>query len=1504
MGLYDSAEEIPDDAVATHYERALDVYRELGTIDADGDVLDALLVPGTSAEGIRAWYKSTNDPEHTEGADGAGRPYIARADAEDVPEEVQEWDHATVFSTINYQPVDADDWTPYAWEDGREWADGKPLPEYRDIRGLALFADVDFDADAKTRPVDDETRDLVEDALEQWVDAYADAVGERDLVHVLDSVGGTYVMLAPRATAAILSWAHDTLEAEDRERLVDELASRWREFNADVQEEVAEEIPDLADVFALDGNTNKNRLYKAPLAVHKSLPGVVTPIDTDDIRFSFTRIEDVDDELVEECREWAAEFTHLDGDEDVDEYAAQLVETLFPDVDVDVDAPEGVGGTAPWRLVLREWLQEDRAARSTAVEVSLDDLDVDLDADELTLTDDPEAPFAAARALNVEAVAEELGIVSNSKHAERDEATRIEVNWRQSSSGDSAIVRAENFTDLADSSGGDAADLVAWTTLGSSNSKPTGWRRDGEKVSQVLDTLRDLGFSIPVYVPARGGSYTVDGETKTRSRTPNWALAKVARLLDLAPEAAIDETEEITVPTLHNRVLAVLNYHGIDHGRDQKDVHMDADGRDVVATDQDIDVGDYEPDDAHAESGEDAAADAPEPETGDGSGDDEDAGEASTWTARYGIHDRSFMAGKSSPSDVRLPGCDDLVWIEFQKYGQRTAGYAYREEDDEGRITYDLVTNADLELVSRLTYPDQDDRDEEWELRINPTDPREPPKTITVDPSAFNSPRDFREEIKGQSGSMRFDAIRGHQTVDALKTLVNAQEAPRRKAYSRIKLIHEGVDEPRLVTPEGTLGPGGWVDEPEHVWGDMGEGDVIDKWELNPDLDDVDEDAAREVAELLPQTRVHERFLPVLGYVFASTFRAPITETSATATDKWNHIQGFGDTGAGKSSSGEKLWEFIGMRGELIKSKMTPHSSLVTLASTNAVPLLLDEYKPAEWRDYKRDSFHEHMRDASTGSTTSKTWNYPTQKTYHLSSSVALFGEGRFPDDANALARRTIETTMSQRATTPDTPMYEAFKQLSTATDDDGEKATLHHALAWWSYTLGRVDDKLELVEEWNEAREWALDEMERRGHDLGEVLDRDMYRQAIQTITFGVRIWRTFAQDVLDVDAEALPTDAEIGDAIEYVTQRKNDETAINRSDRDLFFELAGHAAEKVDDEGVQEYLVEGQHYAFVHEENDSRPTELRVHLRSAVEELNRYVRDYNLSLDVASKNDYYSWIKEATDDPNSYAVDVGKVTNGKRMVAVDWEKLRDEVDVLMSNFRPHEDPASVNDFDEESGAGDDDDDGDGGSGSGDGSPDTPLADVEDGDRATVSVRVDDPSSDTPDAIATEATAVDATAELRLVVWASSDADVALDDGDHYRIRDVDVSEYEGDLELHVQEDTEFDSIAEGASHTPLADAGANETLDTTATGEPATDGGDVPESAVPEDAEGLLADARRLRELLESSGKPLEEGELIVQATIDRDLMEPDRAQAALSYAVKDKGIIMETSDGYTAA
>lgn len=278
-------------------------------------------------------------------------------------------------------------------------------------------------------------------------------------------------------------------------------------------------------------------------------------------------------------------------------------------------------------------------------------------------------------------------------------------------------------------------------------------------------------------------------------------------------------------------------------------------------------------------------------------------------------------------------------------------------------------------------------------------------------------------------------------------------------------------------------------------------------------------------------------------------------------------------------------------------------------------------------------------------------------------------------------------------------------------------------------------------------------------------------------------------------------------------------------------------------------------------------------------------YVRDYGLNTDVVSKNDYF-WIKEATEDPGSYCVDIGKVTSGKRVVAVDWEALQEKLDVMESDFRPW---GTADD--EESSGDDDDPDGDDGS-----QPQyTPLEDIEDGETTTVSVRIDDPDTDTPEAISVEATTVDETAELRLVVWESSECDVALEDGDHYRLADVKVSEYNGDLELPVQEYTEFASIGQGVGHTLPDDSGDNATLNSedVAADEAATGGGAPPDGDdVPEDAEGMLADARRLADLLKQRGIPLEGNEIVVAASINRVLMDSERAKEVLDYAVSEKG------------
>lgn len=163
-----------------------------------------------------------------------------------------------------------------------------------------------------------------------------------------------------------------------------------------------------------------------------------------------------------------------------------------------------------------------------------------------------------------------------------------------------------------------------------------------------------------------------------------------------------------------------------------------------------------------------------------------------------------------------------------------------------------------------------------------------------------------------------------------------------------------------------------------------------------------------------------------------------------------------------------------------------------------------------------------------------------------------------------------------------------------------------------------------------------------------------------------------------------------------------------------------------------------------------------------------------------------------------------------------------------------------------------------------------------------------------------------DETTELRFVIWESSDCDVSLEDGDHYRHTNVDVSEFEGTLELHVQEYTQFESIGQDVGHTEPADAGDNATLDDEhiADEEGATDGGEPSAGggSVPTDVEGMLADARRLVELIERCGVAMEENEVVVAASIDRDLMEPDRTKDVLEYAVSEKGLIMETGDGYT--
>lgn len=201
----------------------------------------------------------------------------------------------------------------------------------------------------------------------------------------------------------------------------------------------------------------------------------------------------------------------------------------------------------------------------------------------------------------------------------------------------------------------------------------------------------------------------------------------------------------------------------------------------------------------------------------------------------------------------------------------------------------------------------------------------------------------------------------------------------------------------------------------------------------------------------------------------------------------------------------------------------------------------------------------------------------------------------------------------------------------------------------------------------------------------------------------------------------------------------------------------------------------------------------------------------------------------------------------------------------------------------------------------------------------ATITVQIlttEQPDHD--DAPAMKATVKDRTTAIDVVSWNDPEA---LPENGAVVIENASVGKYDGAVQLTIRSGvTEIQEIQPGVGYTEGEDPGedqdqltdpsknADQTVTAASDGGTPHAGGDKTESSepdddsrVPDDAEGLLADARRLRELLEQRGVPMNETEIVVEASNDRDLMKPGRAKKALEYAVTEKGIIMKAGDGY---
>jgi putative DNA primase/helicase len=494
VGLQDAvaAAQPIEERIRRHYSRdgVAGVYKSLGMIPDTG------LSIGNSD--FTGWYRTRDAP----GDAGEGRPWALSKEWGRLRRDVDR----VVYATISYASRDwfVDAWQRYRWTGSggdrtREWDSGtSPTPDYSDLTAYAPFADIDLVDDVKrNRPAGDIPRAPVEDALARYIEAFADLAGGYEHVFALDSVGGAYVFVAPTSTAPIAA----NFPPEERAAIFSAMMDKLNGWLGGVRDEITADIPATEGVFAPDKLNNKNRLFKAPLSVHSSLDGVVTPISTDAPRYDFTPLAAVDGALIDETAEWVDGFT-----DDHTGALGSIVATLWPDIEASADSWHDALAT-----VAEEELADEDATDSAGSATGRDEADAGTAGD--VHTQQKRQVFRAVDAIEAEDVVKDF---CDEWDVANRNPPRFAPGYRGSDSGTSCFVNGEGkIVDLDDEvkAFGVVTYIAREKRIITADDTATGsdwWT--------AVEELRKAGYDIP--------RYTGDGEFSDYYAYPLAATAR------------------------------------------------------------------------------------------------------------------------------------------------------------------------------------------------------------------------------------------------------------------------------------------------------------------------------------------------------------------------------------------------------------------------------------------------------------------------------------------------------------------------------------------------------------------------------------------------------------------------------------------------------------------------------------------------------------------------------------------------------------------------------------------------------------------------------------------------------------------------------------------------------------------------------------------------------------------------------------------------------------------
>jgi hypothetical protein len=592
---------------------------------------------------------------------------------------------------------------------------------------------------------------------------------------------------------------------------------------------------------------------------------------------------------------------------------------------------------------------------------------------------------------------------------------------------------------------------------------------------------------------------------------------------------------------------------------------------------------------------------------------------------------------------------------------EKNGHYGYWNEytDDDGQQVreFKAVTNFTLETLEHL----KTDSQELLRVRVRPAHPMEDEYDVDIHPTVFNETRAFKEEIV-RGKTTRYEPGKRNQTaLNDLRETVGSQMVPERTGREHIGLA--GDDYAEWVSPKGTMNADGLADDPEHRFvakggnSDSDGGALARKWELDPEtLDDYDPEDVARIVELLPKTRKHDRGLSILGWFYAAPFRPLIHDWEG----EFNLLQVIGSTGTGKTSTLKAYWQAFGMEPDPFSASDTPFTLMKHMASSNGVPVWIDEYKPADIRNDRLESLHRRLREVTKGTAVSKGRANLGEVLFNIKAPVVVSGEQKFSQSTPAVRRRAVMTTLSEEATREGSSYRRAFSRLTgTAYEDENGRVSypegydlLDHARAYYRWMLQQSAD--DLKELWQSTRSDVGDLLSARG-----LAFEATEFQGAQTVLFGVRLFRRFAEHV-GADVSQLPTDDDVADALDHFGQNIGKD-GKRRGYDDAFLELVAQAAKAG-------YVDEDHDYRFMDSRKWGREV-LAFHMPSVYAGVNRYVRDYDLKdeYNIIGKTDYTSALKDKATREGSHVLKVNhqaRLEGGKtKCVVIDPQRTREKL-------------------------------------------------------------------------------------------------------------------------------------------------------------------------------------------------------------------------------------------------